>query len=296
MSIYCYFVPKIAHKCAYKIASGKKMCYTENMKGFYEAIRNDIHSIEIIERAGCSAHFHAQVEVLCVTDDDFYVTINGETQLLHAGDVCVSGSYDVHTYTAAGKSDKALVLIFPLEYLQRFLQRTRGKAIMRHVLHDKAIFDAILSVTATYREYAFYASELFGEGFTDVVLGLLQNELKFAPVETNGQVETVRLALGYIRDHYEDEITLESLSKQFGYSSYHFSRLFNAYIGVGLKQYVNSVRLEAAIEQLKDGKSVTDAALDSGFNSMRSFYREFFAKFGQTPQQYVRLVRAENKT
>lgn len=266
------------------------------MNGFYEVSRNDIHSIEIRDAAGCTAHFHAQVEILCITDDDFYVTVNGETQLLHAGDLCVAGSYDVHTYISAGKSNKALVLIFPLEYMQRFLARTRGKVITRHFLHDRAIFDAILSLTATYRENAAYASDLFGEGFTDVVLGLLQNELKFAPVSASGQVETVRLVLGYIRDHYEENITLENLSKQFGYSPYHFSRLFNTYIGVGLKQYVNSVRLEAATEKLKEGESVTDAALNSGFNSMRSFYREFTAKFGQTPQQWVRSVRAKSKT
>lgn len=86
------------------------------------------------------------------------------------------------------------------------------------------------------------------------------------------------------------------MSEKFGYSPYHFSRLFNSFANTNLKKYVNSVRLDAAADKLKNGVGVTDAAFDSGFRSMRSFYRDFTERFGVSPRKYMLLdAKLRNK-
>ena len=68
------------------------------MKLFYESERDfSHHKIEVFKTEGTDPHFHAQVEMLCVKSGGIEVTINGETKRMTVGEICVSGSYDVHS-------------------------------------------------------------------------------------------------------------------------------------------------------------------------------------------------------
>lgn len=253
----------------------------------YEAWRDsNIHYIEIFGASNCSPHFHAQIEIVLVNKGTFEATINGQTAVLGKGDICVAGSYDVHSYV--GEEWDATVITLPLECLQRFFQSAKGKVVSQHFLHDKKLARSLSALIAIYQENESAHSGLFDEGLTNTVMGLLYEPLALVPAVKDGKVETIRVVLDYIREHYKEDLTLAALGKQFGYSPYHFSRLFNSLTNVGLKQYINSVRLEAVIDKLLSGENVVEAALGSGFGSMRSFYRDFTARYHQTPQEYVK--------
>ena len=56
----------------------------------------------------------------------------------------------------------------------------------------------------------------------------------------------------------------------------------------GISQYITMVRLKHAVVLMQDEKhSITYCALESGFNSMRSFYRAFAKEFGCSPKEYI---------
>ncbi len=270
------------------------MWYTLGMNGFYESARDIEHrDIEVFESQGTKPHFHAQVEILCITHGNVEATINGETYELKEGDICVSGSYDVHAYTVENENI-AICVIFPLDFLQRYLAAVKNRCVTRHILRDEKTYRDVCGLIKLYSEQKS-RSGLFKAGWADTVLGLLIDKLELAPIAADGRVDTVREILSYISEHFEEELTLKGLSKKFGYSSHHFSRVFNAFTNISLKKYVNSLRLEAAASRLRAGESVTDAAFDSGFGSMRSFYRDFTEYYGETPQRYVRSNEAGNE-
>lgn len=260
----------------------------------YESLRDSDHrTVEIFRAAAVAPHFHAQVEIALVQNGRFEATVNGQTEILEKGDICVSGSYDVHSYT--GDMTGVTVVTLPLECLQRFFQSTKGKVASRHFLHDHALAQSLTSLIEVYQGNEKAHNGLFDEGWTNTVMGLLYRPLTFVSASADGKADTVRVVLDYIRAHYNEDLTLNALSKKFGYSPYHFSRLFNSLTNVGLKEYINSVRLEAAVDKLLRGESAMDAALGSGFGSMRSFYREFNARYNQTPKQYIsRNTRASD--
>lgn len=259
----------------------------ENAK--YEAVRDSKHhAIDIFPASSARPHFHAQVEIVLVYKGKFTATVNGQTEILGKGDICVSGSYDVHSYTTAGQN--ATVVLSPLQYMQRFFRTVKGNVVSEHFLHDPKLFRALDSLVRLYLDNGQAHNDLFDEGWTNAVMGLLYGPLAFVPAVRDGKVETVREVLEYIRMHYSEDLSLPGLSKRFGYSPYHFSRLFNSLTAVGLKQYINSVRLEAAIDKLMRGESAESAALSSGFCSMRSFYRDFSAVYGVPPQEYVKKL------
>ncbi|HQZ88155.1 MAG TPA: AraC family transcriptional regulator, partial [Gammaproteobacteria bacterium] len=89
--------------------------------------------------------------------------------------------------------------------------------------------------------------------------------------------ERINRAVDFIGEHLDDELTLEQLSSVACFSKYHFHRLFTAYMGLSLKQYIKWLRLKRAAHQLivERDKTIIEIALDAGFESHESFTRIF---------------------
>ncbi len=81
---------------------------------------------------------------------------------------------------------------------------------------------------------------------------------------------------------------LESLAGQVGSSPRTIERLFQKEAGLSFGRWRQRQRLLTALEQLAYGESVTNVALDVGYESASSFVAAFKAVFGMTPARYFR--------
>lgn len=103
------------------------------------------------------------------------------------------------------------------------------------------------------------------------------------------QVMAVQRMQDYIEEHLEEEITLSDLSRASLFSPWHSYRLFQQYTGMTPAAYIRSLRLSQSAMRLKSGNyRVTDAALDSGFDSIDGYARAFSREFGRNPGEYTR--------
>ncbi len=94
--------------------------------------------------------------------------------------------------------------------------------------------------------------------------------------------------IDYIGQHLDEEISLENLSDIFCISKFHFHRLFTAFTGLSLQQYIRWLRLKRAARQLiidKD-QSIINIAINAGFESHEAFSRAFKKACGFSPSQY----------
>lgn len=92
----------------------------------------------------------------------------------------------------------------------------------------------------------------------------------------------------FIGKHLDNKITLDQLSEIACFSKYHFHRLFTAYTGLSLQQYIRWLRLKRAAHQLivdKD-KSIIEIAINAGFESHESFTRAFKQSCGINPSAF----------
>jgi AraC-like DNA-binding protein len=82
-----------------------------------------------------------------------------------------------------------------------------------------------------------------------------------------------------------NELTLALLAEKIACSAHHLSQAINSIEQKGFNDILNSLRVAEAKQQLMDqpDKTVTDIAMDSGFNSKSSFYALFKKATGQTP-------------
>ncbi len=106
-------------------------------------------------------------------------------------------------------------------------------------------------------------------------------------------MERISRVLRYIYDHLDAPLRLDELAKIACFSPYHFHRIFQAHIGETLHGYVRRVRLErAAFELSRSDLSVTEAALDAGYETPSAFHKAFCRHFGESPTSYRRKNRA----
>lgn len=98
----------------------------------------------------------------------------------------------------------------------------------------------------------------------------------------------MRRVLDHIDRHLDDDLDLESLSAVAAFSKFHFHRQFTATFGLSVHRYVQLARLKRASHQLAytDAQSVTDIAMDAGYEAPDAFARAFRQRFGQSPSSF----------
>lgn len=93
----------------------------------------------------------------------------------------------------------------------------------------------------------------------------------------------------YIDNRFQQELTLEEVSKEISMSPQYFSRLFKEETGENFKEYLTAVRIAKAKDLLKNtNKSVKEISFDIGYNDPNYFSRLFRKMVGVTPTEFTR--------
>lgn len=98
----------------------------------------------------------------------------------------------------------------------------------------------------------------------------------------------LRRVLAHIDAHLAAPLVLKDLAEVAHFSPYHFHRLFAAWMGETLGDYLRRRRLEVAAARLRADPAlpVLNAALDVGFGSGEAFARAFKQHFGSPPSAW----------
>ncbi|MBV8731267.1 MAG: helix-turn-helix transcriptional regulator [Acidobacteriia bacterium] len=123
------------------------------------------------------------------------------------------------------------------------------------------------------------------------LIGLVEDEIQAAMAEAEHSplslpmpAEGRSLALA----HYVLEMPLtcasvDDLARKHGLARRTLERRFREETGMSFGMWRQKARLLDSIRLLAEGKSVTDAALDSGYSSVSAFIAAFKGTFGYTP-------------
>lgn len=104
--------------------------------------------------------------------------------------------------------------------------------------------------------------------------------------------DKLKLALAYIQEHYAEPITIAQLARICGFSQVHFMNIFKAAIGSTCIEYLVEYRLaRAALDLQETDHSVTQVALDVGFQNTSYFNRAFKRQYAMTPTAYRRKMQ-----
>lgn len=103
--------------------------------------------------------------------------------------------------------------------------------------------------------------------------------------------ETIRRIKFYIRENYNKEINLKSLSQQFFMNQYYFSSFFKQKTGKNFKDYLVEVRMQKALELMleNNGINTQELARMVGYNDAKSFSEKFKLYYGESPVNYKKI-------
>ena len=233
-------------------------------------------------------HFHSQIEVYLVRSGLVEVLINDKRRLLRGGEIAVSLSYDAHGYRTVGEAD-TMYLIIPTDIFSDFSSLLAHKRLGEPFIDDTETYTKVLSAM---EELMVSKNELSARGYVYIILGAILDlerlEQRDEPMDARFGAEM----LIYIGKHFREELTLTDVATEFGYNPSYLSRYFKDTFGISFGKYLSTPRLREAVLLLKGGeRNITECALESGFGSVRSFYRVFYEEFKCTPKEYLKNER-----
>lgn len=93
--------------------------------------------------------------------------------------------------------------------------------------------------------------------------------------------------IAYIDDHYREDIFLDKLAEEFGFSSKYLSSLIKKETGKNFSVYLTGLRIRRAEDLLRHTElGIKEIAASVGYADQRYFNRIFKKHTGKTPSQY----------
>ena len=95
---------------------------------------------------------------------------------------------------------------------------------------------------------------------------------------------TVFEMIDYIKNNYQEKISISDLSKDLAYSESMLNRKFKKEVHITFNEYLNRYRINKAVDLLKNSDyNITEIAYMSGYSSAKYFARVFKKYLGMSP-------------
>ena len=230
----------------------------------------------------CAMHIHRQFEIVLVVENSMTMQINLDTYNIPCGTAVLVGPYEPHSFVTK-EPNKCLIIEFSPDYYKPFYDWFNTHTMERRkIVMPKALFEYILTILPKK-----------GVPCTDTEAYAMLSPLCHAIItegkwrkEPNVRDDIFLNALDIISYEYDQPISRESVAERLNICPQTLSRIFKKNSDISFVNYVQYIRIYNALRLLK-GKSVTDAAYLSGFDSIRTFNRVFKSIVGMTPSEYA---------
>ncbi len=246
-------------------------------------------------------HWHRELEIIRVKSGKLHLFLNNMEYILERGDLIFAGPGVLHR----GEPEDCVYecIVFDLNMLCRYssgkiadrlLPLIMGSAEIERLCcpEDTELSSTVGALFASVKTGGeFYQLEVYSLIAKTVYL-LYKNShiaLHSASKRSDRQRDTMATLLDYIEKNLTSKITLTELSRVSGINEKYLCRFFKEFSGYTPTDYVNRMRVERAVSEMTvGGKSITDAAFDSGFNELSYFSRIFKKYIGTTPRDFLR--------
>lgn len=278
--------------------------YEERRKHGTDAFPLEFYSVdEMHPRYTMPFHWHNETELLYVAKGEFTVFLDQEEFHLSKGDLCYIPSGTMHggegvdcVYECIDFDAIKFMQEPPL--MRRYLSILEDKhyQIKNHFNKEQLdILKCVARMFAAARNQEDGWEMLVLAGLYDFFGTVVQKGYRI-PVQAEKKDRTnnqqINASLKYITYHYKEQISLEDLARVAAISPKYFCKYFNVVTGKTPIAYLNYYRIERACFLLEQwGSSVTEVALECGFNDVSYFIRCFKKQKGITPYQYIKKCR-----
>ncbi len=242
-------------------------------------------------------HLHEDVELLYVYDGKLDITIENNKYSLKKDDFLIVNSNKFHSFTT---SDNALIGSFSISYSQ-LLELTKQSYLVfwcnstieksgeynevRKKINEftndfiKTSEADLISILAKFYDLLFTITKKF--------LITVNNKNQTQNETVDDDKERIDQITRFISANYKNRISLTELSNMLYLSDAYLSKYIKKQFGMNFSDYLNTVRLNHAIEELLyTDNQIIRIALENGFAGISTFNKVFKDFYGMTPSKY----------
>lgn len=232
-------------------------------------------------------HIHPHLELLYLTGGKCHATADNKTELLEEGALYLSFSNQIHYYDPVPIEGVMFIVdpaLFP-ELVDIFYSKIPTSPIVQKEDLPEDIYDRLLRVCSGV-ESSDRLQQIAANGYAQSILAELLQKMEL--LDRTNDHDSLREVSLYCLENYKKPLTLDMLAKELHLSKYYISHMFAERLNISFPEFINGLRVESACRRLDNGRSITDAAFESGFNSIRSFNRNFERVMGISPREYMK--------
>jgi AraC-like DNA-binding protein len=253
-----------------------------------------------------SWHYHNNYEISFITEGTGKRIVADSIEEFQPGDLVFIGSNLPHVWIAEKEqrlfSGRTLEMVFlqfsanilfpqllslpEFRYVKKALELSeRGIQIVGQTLNEVSEIMLQLPYLKGFdRINHFYRlMDIIGKSDTNIPLASEEYLRKrFTPANRR-----IALLNDYLMTHYREEIDLKKLAELVSMAEGSLCRFFKMHVGTSIFDYLNQIKVEFACKLLMDQElTIVDACLDSGFNNLSHFNKQFRKNTGVTPTEY----------
>ena len=255
-------------------------------------------------------HLHSSIEILLCTAGSLLVNLDGKDFHIRKGEMILLRSNIIHSIysTDFGYSEYyvlkvKLSLIFGFaskkNQLLYMLTLTSKNKAAKTVWHEDECKEAFASVENILKEQSEseYGCDIAVTINAVTVLLKIMRDTKNDICLLNAKDDLIKRiydATIYINNHYMDDISAKAICKDISLSYNYFSNVFKNITGLTFKDYLIKTRISHAEQDLlSTDKSITDIAIDCGFNNT-SYFISTFKKLKKITPSKLRKMHGED--
>lgn len=223
-------------------------------------------------------HMHLCFEFITILEGQMRVMVDGKEVIVSKGEGLFLFPNQLHSLSS--KKSRHMLCIFSPDLVRAFAAKTENKL----PTENRFIPDPYL--TQYLERMDTEADVIAKKGFLYSLCANFDANAQYYSRQSgkNGLLSSI---FSFVEEHFAEDCTLESLSAKLGYDYAYLSRYFKQSTTISFTEYLNRYRLNKACYLLDNtDQSVLQCALDVGYNSLRTFNRNFKKEFSMTPAKY----------
>ena len=275
---------------------------------YYKNAAKDFHIVRITAPTeALKPHNHNYFQIYYVISGMLIHHVENSVAKLSAGDVFILPPNLPHYIEDPDGTADFYSMSFLTDYFQNTNESNKLVLDFLYYLHAVSPNRILPKFTLSYEDLTFsevlfrrIMDEFLSEntGKYDIIKSCVSALLSvYARVYFEGNAGTllaeknkqlVLHCIGYIKNHFDEDLTLSEMVRLSAMSKTCFCSLFTSITGTTFKDYLNRYRIEKAVEYIHQEEKISTVCSRCGFNDFSTFYRNFKKYKGVSPYAFIK--------
>ena len=233
------------------------------------------------------ANWHENIEIQFCTEGSGYVMMDMKTYNISKNQIAVVNSNVIHHTNTTGRI-KYDCLIIDTTFCSH-LKINISVFNFKPIIESDLLLNLHKEFKSVYEDNTdIYRIAKLNKLIIEILIELCQTHTISDNRVYSDSISfaAVRAAIKYIRENYQEKITLDEISKVSLINKFTLSREFKKMTNQTVVQYINSYRCQKVASFIANGLTVSEAAKLCGFTNMSFFTKTFKQYMGCMPNSY----------